>query len=237
VDRAVPEGEAVVLDVPQLQTMLRKSFNLGVEVDRRGPRALVRLQLAKALVGAAEANATAVKGIAIEHQVSTEAIAGSEADALHAAAASGMPDPLFHLCERTIGIITGLAALEPDPGAGESDLLLDTALRAATGLQLLLQFRHDVTTASTQAEHEAATERLIAAGEQLRKAADPPGAKRRAKRTVPVLCGRLPKEQPVLALVSPWTAGPGRCNESPSASPARPAQAQLTANARAAVPK
>ena len=101
----------MVLDVPQLQTLLRKSFNLGTEIDRRAPRALVRLQLAKALVGLAEANATAAKGIAIEREVSTEATAGSEADALHAAALGGMPDPVFHLCERTIGIITGLAAL------------------------------------------------------------------------------------------------------------------------------
>ena len=46
VDRGIPEGEAVVLDVPQPQTLLRKSFNLGIEIDRRAPRALVRLQLA-----------------------------------------------------------------------------------------------------------------------------------------------------------------------------------------------
>ena len=128
--------------------------------------------MSKALVGLAEANATAAKGIAIEREVSTEAIAGSEADALHAAALGGMPDPVFHLCERTMGIITGLAAVEPDPRAGTNDMLLDTALRAATGLQLLLQFRRDLVTAKTSAEREAATTRLTAAGEQLREAAD-----------------------------------------------------------------
>jgi hypothetical protein len=53
---------------------------------------------------------------------------------LYAAAYNGMPDPVFHLVERAIGIVTALAAVEPDPRAGESDLLLDTAIRAATAL-------------------------------------------------------------------------------------------------------
>jgi len=39
-------------------------------------------------------------------------------------------------------------------------MLLDTTLRAATGLQLLLQFRHNLTTANTAPEREAATARL-----------------------------------------------------------------------------
>jgi hypothetical protein len=51
-------------------------------------------------------------------------IAGSEALALHAAAYNRMPDPVFHLVERAIGIVTALAAVEPDPRAGESDMLL-----------------------------------------------------------------------------------------------------------------
>jgi hypothetical protein len=54
------------LDVSQLQTLLRKSFNIGIDPDPRKPRALNRLELAKALQGAAEANALAAKGIAIE---------------------------------------------------------------------------------------------------------------------------------------------------------------------------
>jgi hypothetical protein len=171
-ERGVSNGEAVVLDVAQLQTLLRKSFNLGLDVDQRKPRALNRLELAKALQGAAEANATAAKGIAIERAVATEEIAGSEAFALHAAAFIGMPDPVFHLAERAMGIITGLAAVEPDPRAGENDLLLDTALRAATALAQLLQARHGVVTANSSAEREAVSAALTNAGEQLKQAAD-----------------------------------------------------------------
>jgi hypothetical protein len=66
------------------------------------------VELAKALQGAAEANALAAKGLAIERGVESEQIAGSEALALHAAAYNGMPDPVFHLVERAIGIVSGL---------------------------------------------------------------------------------------------------------------------------------
>jgi hypothetical protein len=65
---------AVVLDVSQLQALLRKSFNIGIDPDPRKPRALNRLELAKALQGAAEANALAAKGIAMRpRRVSGEA--------------------------------------------------------------------------------------------------------------------------------------------------------------------
>jgi len=171
-DRGVPDGEAVVLDVSQLQTLLRKSFNIGVDPDPHKPRALNRLELAKALQGAAEANALAAKGIAIERGVESEQIAGSEVLALHAAAYNGMPDPVFHLVERAIGIVSGLAAVEPDPRAGESDMLRDTALRAAAALAQLLQARHGFTTAETAAQRDATTAALISAGEQLRQAGE-----------------------------------------------------------------
>jgi hypothetical protein len=46
-------------------------------------------------------------------------------------------------------VVTGLAALEPDPRAPGADVLLDAALQAATGLQQLLAFRHDCTTVTT----------------------------------------------------------------------------------------
>jgi len=171
-DRGAPDGEAVVLDVSQLQTLLGKSFNIGIDPDPRKPRALNRLELAKALQGAAEANAIAAKGIAIERGVGSEQIARSEALALRAAAYNGVPDPVFHLIERAIGIVTALAAVEPDPRAGESDMLLDTALRAATALAQLLQARRGFTTAETAAQRDATTAALINAGEQLRQAAE-----------------------------------------------------------------
>lgn len=139
---------------------------------RQEPLALVRLRLAKALVGVAEANALAAESIAIERGVSTEQIAQAEALALHAAAYNGMPDPVFHLTARAMAIITGLAAIEPDPRAPKNDVLLDAALQTATGLQQLLQFRRDCTTATTAAQRKAATARLLNAQAELAKAAD-----------------------------------------------------------------
>ena len=162
----------MVLEPSQLQALLRKSFNLGIDPDPRKPRALNRLEMAKALVGVAEANAIAAKAMAIERAVETEEIANSEAFALHAAAFNGMPDPVFHLMERAMGMITALAQVEPDPRAGEDDLLLNIALIAATGLAKLLQARHGFTTANTDPEREAVTIALIEAGEQLRKAGE-----------------------------------------------------------------
>jgi hypothetical protein len=38
VEREVPDGQPVVLEPAQMQTLLRKSFNLGSEVDPRKPR-------------------------------------------------------------------------------------------------------------------------------------------------------------------------------------------------------
>jgi hypothetical protein len=40
-----------------------------------------------------------------------------------------MPDPVFHLVERAIGIVSGLAAVEPDPRAGERDAARHGAAR------------------------------------------------------------------------------------------------------------
>ena len=70
--------------------------------------------------------------------------------ALHAAAFTGMPDPVLHLAARAMGVVTGLAAHDPDPRAPGADVLLDAALQAATGLQQLLAFRHDCTTVTTR---------------------------------------------------------------------------------------
>lgn len=118
-----------MLDVAQLETLLRKTFNLGLEAGRgKDPVALVRLRLAKALLGVVEANALAAQSIAIERGIGAGEIAESEALAMHAAAFNGMPDPVFHLTARAMNIITGLASVEPDPRAGENDLILDAAL-------------------------------------------------------------------------------------------------------------
>lgn len=56
-----------------------------------------------------------------------------------------------------MAIVTGLAAVEPDPRAGDGDVLLDAALQAATGLAQLLRFRGACARAESVAEREAAT--------------------------------------------------------------------------------
>jgi len=156
----------------QLQALLSRTFNVGIEVDRREPLALNRLELAKALQGAVEANTLAAKGIAIERGVGTEEIAASEALALHAAACNGMPDPVFQLLERTIGVLCGLSQIQPDPRAAPDDMLLAMARQAASGLAQILQARHGITTAETPAQRDAVTAALINAGEQLGAAAE-----------------------------------------------------------------
>ena len=85
---------------------------------------------------------------------------------------TGMPDPVFHLAARAMAIVTGLAAIEPDPRAGDNDVLLDAALQAATGLAQLLRFRGDYVTAASPAGQEAATARLRNVEAELTKAAE-----------------------------------------------------------------
>ncbi len=65
----------------------------------------------------------AAEALAIERGVATEQIAAAEGLALHAAAFNGMPDPVLHLAARAMGVVTGLAALEPDPRAPGADVL------------------------------------------------------------------------------------------------------------------
>jgi hypothetical protein len=169
----VPDGQAVVLDVAQLQSLLANTFNVGLDVGRgQAPVALVRLRLSKALIGVAEANVLAAEAIALERGIGAEQIAQTEALALHAAAFNGMPDPVFHLGARAMAIVTGLAAIEPDPRAGDNDVLLDAALQAATGLAQLLRFRCDCATATSPAGQDAATARLLNAEAELTKAAE-----------------------------------------------------------------
>jgi hypothetical protein len=114
--RGVPEGEPVVLDVAQLEALLSTTFGIGLDAGSvREPVALVRLRLARALLGAAEASAVASEAIAAERGIPPADIAAAEGLALHAAALNGMPDPVFHLAGRAMTIVTGLAAIEPDP--------------------------------------------------------------------------------------------------------------------------
>ena len=164
---------SVVLDVAQLEALLRKTFNIGLEVGRGKEKVdLVRLRLSKALLGAAEAQALAAESIAIERGIPTGKIAEAEGLALHAAAFNGVPDPVFHLTARAMGIVTGLAAVEPDPAAPDRDALLDAALDAATALAQLLGFRRACFTATTGAEQAEATAKLTESAAGFTRAAE-----------------------------------------------------------------
>jgi hypothetical protein len=174
--KGMPEGEPVVLDVAQLEALLSKTFGIGLDAGRgKEPVALVRLRLARALLGAAEANAVAAEAIAAERGTPSADIAAAEGLALHAAAFNGMPDPVFHLAGRAMTIVTGLAAIEPDPRAPSRDVILDAALQAATGLRQLLSFRYACTTATSPAEQKRATDILLSAAAELGKAAEAAG--------------------------------------------------------------
>ena len=118
-----PDGQAVVLDVAQLQALLAKTFNVGLDVSRgKDPVALMRLRLAKALIGVAEANA-----LAASRSRSSAASARSRSRRPRRWRCmrrrfNGMPDPVFHLDARVMAIV---AAVEPDPRASDNDVLLD----------------------------------------------------------------------------------------------------------------
>src|SRR5260370_19100645 len=96
-NRGVPEGEPVGLDVAQLEALLSRTFGIGLDAGRgKEPVALVRLRLARALLGAAAAHAVAAEAIAAERGTPTPPLAAAEGLALHAAAFNGLAPPRFH---------------------------------------------------------------------------------------------------------------------------------------------
>jgi hypothetical protein len=76
------------------------------------------------------------------------------------------------LAARAMGVVTGLAALEPGPRAPGAGVLLDAAVQAAAGLRQLLAFRHDCTAVTAPAEQAAAAAGLTRAAAGLGKAAE-----------------------------------------------------------------
>ncbi len=162
-----------MLDVAHLVALLEKTFNIGLDVGRGREKVdLVRLRLSKALVGAAEAQALVAESMAIEGGVPSGSIAEAEGLALHAGAFNGIPDLVFHLTARAVGIVTGLAAVEPDPAAPDQDLVLDIAVDAATALAGLLRFRSACVTATTGVEQAHATATLVESGALLTRAVE-----------------------------------------------------------------
>lgn len=118
------------------------------------------------------AQALAAESIALERGVHTEMIAEAEAMALHAGAFNGIPDPVFHLTARAMGVLTGLGALEPDPRAGDRDAVLDAALDVVTALVKLLGFRGDCVTADSAGEQAQAIAKLAQCAVGLTRAAE-----------------------------------------------------------------
>lgn len=118
------------------------------------------------------AQALAAESIALERGVPTEKIAEAEAMALHAGAFNGIPDPVFHLTARAMGVLTGLGALEPDPRAGDRDAVLDAALDVVTALVKLLGFRGDCVTADSAGEQAQAIAKLAQCAVGLTRAAE-----------------------------------------------------------------
>src|SRR5260370_34697837 len=96
-NRGVPEGEPVVLDVAQLEALLSRTFGIGLDAGRgKEPVALVRLRLARALLGAAEANAVAAEAVAVERGLPAAQLAAARGLAPHAAALHRPPRPVLH---------------------------------------------------------------------------------------------------------------------------------------------
>lgn len=171
--RSLWAHDDTVLDVGSARDVAGQDVQPCLDVGRgKESRDLVRLRLSKALLGVAEAQALAAESIAIERGVTTEKIADAEGLALHAGAFNGIPDPVIHLSARAMGIVTGLAMVEPDPRAPDRDAALGAALQAATGLAKLLGFRRDCVTAATPADEAEAMAKLAEAGAQLASAAE-----------------------------------------------------------------
>ncbi len=152
---------------PEEDLQYRLGCRPGQGEGRPGPIAAVQ-----GVARAAEAQALAAESIAIEGGVPTGQIAEAEGLALHAAAFNGVPDPVFHLTARAMGIVTGLAAVEPDPAAPDRDALLDAALVAATALAQLLGFRRACYTATTAADQAEATAKLTESAAGFTRAAE-----------------------------------------------------------------
>ena len=143
---SAPRGGAAVLDVAQLEALLSRTFSIGLDVGwvgRRSPWSGCRLS--KALLGAAETQAMAAEALAIEQGMAAEQMRGGRGGgaARRRVQRDAGPGAGGHLAAHAMGVVTGLAALEPDPRAPGADMLLDAARQAATGLQQLLAFRHD----------------------------------------------------------------------------------------------
>src|SRR5260370_31757302 len=96
--RVVREGESVVLDVAQLEALLSSTFGIALDAGRgKEPVALVRLRLARPLLGAPDANPVAAQAVAPEPGIPAPQIASPEGPPLHAAPFHGLPHPVVHL--------------------------------------------------------------------------------------------------------------------------------------------
>ena len=115
----------------------------------------------------------AAGALAIERGVATGQIAAAGGLALPAAAFNGMPDPVLRLAARAMGVVTGLATLEPRPARPRRRRAPGTPpCGPPPACSSSLAFWHDCTTVITPAERAAATAGLTSAAAGLGKAAE-----------------------------------------------------------------
>ena len=135
-----PDGEGVVLDVAQLEALLAKTFNIGIDAGRgKDPVALVRLRLSEALLGAAEAQA-----LMRDHSPSSVACplgrsVSQKPLALHAAAFNGIPDPVFLAWTARVLVRAGIEAVIAWLEAGDPGRDPEFLSRTERGLRALVQ--------------------------------------------------------------------------------------------------
>ncbi|MEU4234323.1 hypothetical protein AB0F17_59460 [Nonomuraea sp. NPDC026600] len=161
-------GEVPVLNNSDLRATLKKFGISGDHLDKDA-KALVRLRMCHALLGAAEAQALQAESEALEAGIDPEQVRAAHATAFVGASAHEGAGPLMLLQARAMSLVAMILQLEPDPRAVVSDAVLAASVKAAAGLAGLLHFRHEAATGGD----EAAAEKMLAeAAANLQTAAE-----------------------------------------------------------------
>jgi hypothetical protein len=160
--------DSVDLSTEQLLDVLKMFGVAGADVGQgHDPQALVRLRLAQAILGAAEAQMLFAEQRALEAGVSREEIAATAAAVFMGADATEGAEPLFLLQARVMSVFAGIAAMEPDPRGPAQDIVLDIASEACAGLAGLIAARRQLATGK---DPEEAVGKLAAASQLLEQA-------------------------------------------------------------------
>jgi len=157
--------ESVELSTEQMLGLLATFGVAGADVGQdRDPQALVRLRLARAVLGAAEAHALYAEQGAIEAGLSREQITATAAAVFAGADATEGADPLVLLQARAMSLHAGIEQMEPDPRAPAGDPILAVAGTVAAALYTLIGTRYQLAVGENPTE---AVEKLAAVGQVL----------------------------------------------------------------------